>query len=354
MRIGIVGLPRAGKTTIFNALTGAQAATGSFGAGGKKANLGVIKVPDPRLDRLAEIFKPKKLTPAEIAFADIPGAAEGAEIGKEAATIDLVKGCDALAVVVRAFPGEEVPHPKGSVDPVRDLVAIEGELALLDLIVVERRVERMAKDRKTSPIEQDACLKAKAWLEQEKPLRSLDLSADERKALAGFKFLTEKPVLVVVNLPESGEPGLAAVKAEAVKRDLPVIALRGQIEMEVASLPAEEQGAFLADFGFTESARDQFIRAAYALSQLISFLTAGEDEVRAWPIRRGTPAQQAGGKIHSDIERGFIRAEVVAYDDFMALPQKTMAKAREAGKLRLEGKDYIVQDGDIINFRFNV
>jgi GTP-binding protein YchF len=354
MRIGIVGLPRAGKTTIFNALTGARAATGTFGAGGKKANLGVIKVPDPRLDRLAEIFKPRKTTCAEISFADIPGAAEGAEIGKDPATVDLVKGCDAIALVVRAFGGEEVPHPKGKVDPARDIRDVEAELSLLDLIIVERRAERMQKERKSSPIEQEAVRKAKAWLEQERPVRTLDLSADERKALAGFRLLTEKPVLVVANLGETGEAGLAEARAEAERRGLPVIALRGQIEMELAALPPEEQGAFLADFGLTESARDQFIRAAYALAQLISFLTTGEDEVRAWPVRDGTPAQQAGGKIHSDIERGFIRAEVVAYDDFMALPQRTMAKAREAGKLRLEGKDYIVRDGDIINFRFNV
>lgn len=354
MRIGIVGLPRAGKTTIFNALTGARAATGSFGAGGKKANLGVIKVPDPRVDRLAEIFAPRKTTCAEIAFADIPGAAEGAELAKDAATIDLIKGCDALALVARAFGGEEVPHPKESVDPARDLAAVEGELALLDLIVVERRVERMAKERKSSPIEAEAVQKAKAWLEAEKPLRALELSADERKAVAGFKFLTEKPLLVLANLGESGEEGVPALRAEAERRGLPVIALRGQLEMELSALPPDEQRDFLTGFGLAESARDQFIRAAYALSDLISFLTTGEDEVRAWPIRRGTPAQQAAGKVHSDIERGFIRAEVVAYDDFVALPQKTMAKAREAGKLRLEGKEYVVQDGDIINFRFNV
>ncbi len=354
MKIGIVGLPRAGKTTIFNALTGASAATGSFGAGGKKANLGVIKVPDPRVDRLAAIFSPKKTTCAEIAFADIPGAAEGAEIGKEAVTVDLIKGCDALALVVRAFDGEEVPHPKGSVDPARDLAAVEGELALLDLIVVERRAERMAKERKAAPVEAEAVAKARGWLEAERPLRTLALSEGERKALAGFKFLTEKPLLVVANLGESGEKGLPALRAEAERRGLPVIALRGKLEMEVAALPPEEQVAFLADFGLAEPARDQFIRAAYALADLISFLTAGEDEVRAWTIRRGTTAQQAAGKIHSDIERGFIRAEVAAFDDFFALPQRTMARAREAGKLRLEGKEYVVRDGDIINFRFNV
>jgi GTP-binding protein YchF len=354
MRIGIVGLPRAGKTTIFNALTGAQAATGSFGAGGKKANLGVIKVPDPRLDRLAEIFEPKKLTYAEITFADIPGAAEGAEIGKEAATVDLVKGTDAIALVVRAFGGEEVPHPKGSVNPARDIADVEAEFALLDLIAVERRLERMQKERKSSPIELEAVKKAKAWLEADRPVRTLELTADERKALAGFRLLSEKPVLVVVNLGEGGDEGLAAARAEASKRGLPAIALRGQLEMELAAIPPEDQAAFLADFGLTESARDAFVRAAYEMTDLISFLTAGDDEVRAWPIRRNTAAQPAGGKIHSDIERGFIRAEVVAYDDFMALPQKTMAKAREAGKLRLEGKDYVVKDGDIINFRFNV
>ncbi len=354
MRVGIIGLPRAGKTTVFNALTGAAAATGTFGAGGKKANLGVIKVPDPRVDQLAAIFRPKKTTYAEITFADIPGPAEGAEIGREPATVDLIKGCDALALVVRAFSGEEVPHPAGSVDPARDLAAVEGELALLDLIVVERRAERMAKERKASPVEVEAVGKARAWLEAERPLRALGLSEGERKALAGFKLLTEKPLLVVANLGESGEDGLPALRAEAERRGLPLIALRGRLEMEVAALPPEEQGPFLAGFGLAEPARDQFIRAAYALADLISFLTAGEDEVRAWPIRRGTPAQQAAGKIHSDIERGFIRAEVVAFDDFIALPQKSMAKAREAGKLRLEGKEYIVRDGDIINFRFNV
>ncbi|HWP34488.1 MAG TPA: DUF933 domain-containing protein [Thermodesulfobacteriota bacterium] len=361
MKVGLIGLPRAGKTTVFRALTSAPAAEESRtaerpgrGAAGRRGELRVIKVPDPRVDALAAVFRPRKTTHAEIAFADLPGPAEGEELFADPATADLVKGCDALALVVRAFDAPEVPHPRGSVDPARDLATVETEMALLDLMAVERRAARLAKERRVQAVEAEAIGKAKAWLEAERPLRTLALSEAERKALAGFRFLSEKPLLVVANLGDTGEAGLAALEAEAARRALPVVALRGRIEMEVAALPPEEQAAFLASFGLTEPARDQFIRAAYALADLVTFLTGGDDEVRAWPIRRGTAAQQAAGKIHSDMARGFIRAEVIPFEEFMALPQRTFAKAREAGKLRLEGKDYVVQDGDIIIFRFAV
>jgi GTP-binding protein YchF len=347
MKVGIVGFPGAGKTTVFNALTGLHAAVGGYGDPGK-ANLGSIKVPDARIDRLSEIFQPRKTTYAETVFVDVPGASAGAS-ALDQATLNQMRDADALALVLRGFPD---PLTAAPADPLRDFENFRGELILADLAVIEKRLERVRKEQKGSEVELlDRCRSA---LEAETPLRRVELSPGEERALAGFALLSRLPLLVAVNGAEAdaGQPLPTALQARLDADGVGGISLCAQIEMEIAALPADERGAFLADLGLTESARDRFIQAAYGLLDLISFLTSGEDEVRAWPIRRGTTAVKAAGKIHSDIERGFIRAEVVAFDDFVRLGSD--AKCREAGKLRLEGKEYVVRDGDIIHFRFNV
>lgn len=347
MKVGIVGFPGAGKTTVFNALTGLQAAVGGYGDPGK-ANLGSIKVPDVRIDRLAEIFQPRKTTYAETIFVDVPGASAGAS-ALDQATLNQMRDADALALVLRGFPD---PMTAAPADALRDFDNFRGELILADLAVIEKRLERVRKEQKGTEVELlDRC---RAALEAETPLRNIELSPVEERSMAGFALLSRLPLLVALNVGEgdAGQPIPAALQARLDADGVRAVPLCAQIEMEIASLAAEERGAFLADLGLTESARDRFIQAAYALLDLISFLTSGEDEVRAWPIRRGTTAVRAAGKIHSDIERGFIRAEVVAFDDFVRLGSD--AKCREAGKLRLEGKEYVVRDGDIIHFRFNV
>jgi len=347
MKIGIVGFPRAGKTTVFNALTGLQAAVGGYGDPGKP-NLGTIKVPDARIDRLSEIFSPRKTTYAEVVFVDLPGGERGGVLDQT--TLVQMRDADALVQVVRGFVD---PVSQDAAEPARDVAGFQSELVLADLAVLEKRAERLRKEKgkeqETELVER--CLKA---LEAETPLRNIELSAAEQRTLSGFGLLSRLPVMVVVNVPEdqAAAPLDAAVAERLRGESAPGLALCAQIEMEIASLDAADRTAFLADLGVAESARDRFIQAAYGLLELISFLTTGEDEVRAWPLRRGTPAVRAAGKIHSDIERGFIRAEVVAFDDFVRLGSD--AKCREAGKLRLEGKDYVVQDGDIIHFRFNV
>jgi len=350
MKVGIIGLSKAGKTTVFNAITGASAQTNTFGA--QKANLAVIKVPDERIEYLAGVFKPKKTTFAEIAFVDVPGSSESqaGSLGG-AQTIDLIKGVDTLAVVVRAFPDESALHANGPADPLVDFQQVESELIVLDLILLEKKLERLEKER-SKGTEYELIKRCKGWLEEERPLRLLDLSEAETKMLSGFQFLSLKPILILANTGEDESADLTAIKSFADERQVPVVDFCGAIEMEIAGIEDGEQAEFLESLGIKEPARNKFIRAAYALSDLISFLTVGEDEVRAWTIKNGFLAPQAGGKIHSDIERGFIRAEVISHNDF--LEYGGMPKAREAGRVRLEGKQYIVKDGDIINFRFNV
>ncbi len=346
MKVGIIGLTKSGKTTVFNALTGSSAQTGTFGV--QKANLAVIKVPDKRVDFLSSIYKPKKTTYAEISFVDVPGPsdANASPLGGTQ-TIDLIKGVDTLAVVVRAFD-----RAAGDVvDPLKEFQAIESELIVLDLIVLEKKLERLEKEHKKGT-EHDLVKKCKSALDEEKPLRDLDLEETETKPLSGFQLLSLKPVLIVANTGEDASIDLTALKEFAAARSIPLVDFCGTIEMDIAEMSPEEQAEFLEGMGIAESARTKFIRAAYELSNLISFLTVGEDEVRAWTIKKGTLAPQAGGKIHTDIGRGFIRAEVISFEDFRAIG--SMVKAKEAGKVRLEGKQYEVQDGDIINFRFNV
>jgi GTP-binding protein YchF len=350
MKVGIAGFPRSGKTTIFNALAGQHADVGGFTEPGK-VHLGTIKVPDARIDRLTEIFTPRKTTYAEMIFVDFPAASESAGgSALDTATLTQMRETDALVQVVRGFADAVTGEPA---NPVRDLENFKSELLLGDLVLIEKRLERLKKE-KGKEQEQALLERCKAELDAERPLRRFDLTTEETSAIAGFGFLSRRPLMVLLNVSEDDvHASLPAPVAEWLKNeDVEGLLLSGKIEMEIAALDADDRPAFLEDLGLKETARDRFVRAAYQLLDQISFLTSGEDEVRAWTIRRGTPAVKAAGKIHSDIERGFIRAEVVHYDDFVQYGSD--AKCREHGKLRLEGKEYVVKDGDIIHFRFNV
>jgi GTP-binding protein YchF len=350
VKVGIAGFPRSGKTTIFNALTGQHADVGGFSEPGK-VHLGTIKVPDARIDKLSEIFKPRKTTYAEMVFVDFPAAGESAgSHALDTATLTQMRESDALVQVVRGFP-DAITGDAAS--PVRDLENFKSELLLSDLVLIEKRLERLKKEKGK---EQERALleRCKAVLDAERPLRQIDLSGEEAAAIAGFGFLSRRPLMVVLNVGEADvSKDMPASAAEFLAAEqIEGLVLSGKIEMEIAALEPGDRQAFLDDLGLTATARERFIRAAYELLDQISFLTSGEDEVRAWTIKRGTHAVKAAGKIHSDIERGFIRAEVVHYDDFVHYGSD--AKCREHGKLRLEGKEYIVNDGDIIHFRFNV
>jgi hypothetical protein len=345
MKVGLTGFPGSGKTMVFAALTGLRAAVGE-----RKAQIGTIKVPDARIDALATIHNPKKVTYAEVTFVDFPApvnAIKKAVLDQEMVTA--LRDADALVQVVRGFPD----LAGAAATPLDDIQAFSTELALADLAQVEKKVERMKKE-KGNERELALFVRLQQVLEEGKPLRTVGLTADEQNQLSGFAFLSLRPLLVVLNVPEGdvAKAVPADVASAAREAGAEALVLSAAVEAEVAELEPADRDAFLADLGLTESARARFIRASYALLDLISFLTAGEDECRAWPVRRGSVARKAAGRIHSDIERGFIRAEVVAFDDFMQ--HKSEAKCREAGKLRLEGKDYVVQDGDIVHFRFAV
>lgn len=347
MKVGIVGFRGAGKTTIFNALTGLKAQVGGYGDA-TRPNLGVIKVPDERILALAEIHHPKKSTYAEISFVDVPGRGEE-RAALDPGTLVQMRDVDALAQVVAAFDDPTGERPSA----LAQLENFAAELILADLGIVEKRLERLKKE-KGKEREQRLLERCHAHLAGEQPLRTCALTAEDVSALAGFNLLSRMPLLLLLNVDESaiGAAPPAEVATWATAHGLELVSVPGRTEMELAELDEADRAAFLADLGISEPAKNQFIRAAYGLLDLISFLTAGEDECRAWPIRRGTTAVKAAGKIHSDIERGFIRAEVVPFVEFMRY--RSEAKCREAGKLRLEGKDYVVADGDIIHFRFNV
>src|SRR5258706_3019218 len=358
LRAALIGLPSSGKTTLFQLMTSIHDAPRGKG----DVNIGISKVPDERLDRLTAMYNPRKRVPATVEFTDIAGPARS---GAQAlADVAGYKNADALVPVIRAFGEASVPHPSSSIDPARDAQAMEDELILADLGVAERRLERIEKDLKRGKSteldkERDLVQRCKDALEHGTPLRALQLAGDDLKRLRGFQFLSAKPLLLVINLDENDvaevgsdvaraaeKAGLTSFLAHASTR---AVALCTKIELEISQLGADDAKAFLADLGLTESGLDRTILTSYDLLGYISFFTVGEDECRAWSLARGTPAQLAAGEIHSDIQRGFIRAEVVAYDALIG--RGTMAACRDHGEVRLEGKEYVVQDDDIINFR---
>jgi GTP-binding protein YchF len=361
LKIAIIGLANSGKTTIFNSLTGLNLETTVYPTVSSEPHMGVVKVPDTRIDSLAGIFSPKKTTYATVEYIDYIGLTKG-DMEQNRKVFDLIKDADAIVHVVRGYVDESVLHPLGGIDPRRDAETVELEMIFGDLELVDKRLERMEqgakRGKKPDEKEKGLLLRCKEVLEGEKPLRDVAFSEDEQKAMSHLQFMSIKPQVVLLNVGESdinSENTASAVSGLSQYfsgTQVSVLDLCGKIEMEIAQLQADEAAAFLEDLGIKEPALNKLIHVSYNLLGLISFLTAGEDEVRAWTIRRGTSAQKAAGKIHSDIERGFIRAEVVSYDDFISAG--SMSAARERGQLRLEGKTYEVRDGDIINFRFNV
>jgi GTP-binding protein YchF len=359
LRAALIGVGSSGKSTLFQLMTSVRE-TGRAAHGKGEATVGISKVPDARLDRLTAMYNPKKRVPATVEFTDLAlPAGSGAQ-----ALVDVAayKNAQALVHVLRAFQDPSVPHPSGSVDPARDAQTMEDELILADLGVAERRLERLDKDLKKTRTadlerEREVILLCKAALEDGRPLRALDLKGDDLKRLRGYQFLSAKPLLIVINLDESqladgidraaGTTGLTSFLSRG---STAAVAVCAKIELEIGQLDGADAAAFLADLGLAESGLNRVIRASYDLLGYMSFFTVGEDECRAWSIPRHTPAQLAAGEIHSDIARGFIRAEVVSYDHLTT--RGSMAACRDHGEVRLEGKEYIVQDGDVINFRF--
>ena len=358
MEIGVIGLPRSGKTTLFNTLTRGKADVGGYSA---EPNVGVAKVPDQRLIRLDEMFQPERRVPAEVKYIDVAAHNRGELSG---AFLNQVSQTNGLLHVVRAFEDEDVPHVEGSIDPERDVKLLDLELTFSDLSIIEKRLHKIEASHKgAKPHEREAFAKEeallarlKASLEAEVPIREQELSGDERKAISGYQFLSAKPLLEVFNIGEGQLPQAGSLEQQwrqAFKRpNVDAAALCAKLEMELAQLDEEEAAAFRADMGIPEAALGRIIRLSYDLLGLISFFTTGSDEVKAWTVQRGTDALRAAGKIHSDIERGFIKAEVIGYDDLMRCGG--IAEGRKQGLLRAEGKTYTVQDGDVITFLFNV
>ena len=363
----ITGLPYVGKTTLFNLITGGHAATGGFAGAEAETNVGVAKVPDTRVDKLAELFKPKKTTYAEVMYRDLglTHSAEKKAQGISAQKLGDLRSSDAIVHVVRAFRDPSVPHVDTTVDPVRDLASLELELLFADHAVVEKRLERIepelrsakGAEREAREREKVVIQKAMAALDAGTPLRDIALDDEERKAIRGYRFLTLQPQLVVANIDEADvakqDAVLAPLRAAISKhKAMAVVPVSAKLEAEIADLPADEAAAFRADLGMSEPALHRIVRATYDLLGLISFFTTGEDEVRAWTIPASTPAQQAAGAIHSDLERGFIRAEVIRWDELLKAGSE--AKAKQLGIMRTEGKTYATQDGDCVHVLFNV
>jgi len=360
LRAGLIGFPSSGRTALFQLLTSAREAPRSGGR--QEANVGVSRVPDERLDKLTALFNPKKHVPATVEFADMGGAA-GSGAGA-AALLDVAafRNADALLHVVRMFRDPSVPHAAGSIDPARDVRTMEDEVILADLGVVERRLERLERDLKKAGAapelkkEQDILQRCRARLEEGKPLRDLELSAEDARRLRGFQFLSAKPLLIVMNLDEADLPQadraveLAGLQAFVKGPNTRAVAICAKIELEIAQLDPADATAFMADLGLRESGLDRVIRASYDLLGYISFFTVGEDETRAWSIPRGTNAQSAAGEIHTDIQRGFVRAEVIDWAQLVAAGG--YAAARDRGVLRLEGRDYEMRDGDVMTVKF--
>jgi ribosome-binding ATPase len=360
MRLGIIGLPQSGKTTIFNALTRGDRPTTTSG-GRFDVHTAVVDVPDQRVDRLSALYNPKKTTYAKVTYADIAGIDGSAgKSGLSGALLNQLSQMDGYLQVVRCFEDESVPHPSGSVDPARDIAAMDGELLINDMIVVERKLERLADERRKGAgrdkalVEREIALfeRLNQALADEIPLRQVQVSAEEEKTLSGFGLLTRKPILIVLNLSEGQlPPPTDELMRGRVSQD-PCVPLQGKLEMEIAQLPEVEAQVFLEDYDIDEPGLNKVIRFSYDLLGLQSFFTVGQDEVRAWTLRRGSTAFEAAGEVHSDLQRGFIRAEVIGVDELIDLGGLTEARAK--GKLRLEGKEYIVHEGEIVHIRFNI
>ncbi|HET7627702.1 MAG TPA: redox-regulated ATPase YchF [Bacillales bacterium] len=361
---GIVGLPNVGKSTLFNAITQAGAESANYPFCTIDPNVGIVDVPDERLQTLTEMFQPKKTMPTAFEFTDIAGIVKGASKGEGLGNqfLSHIREVDAIAHVVRCFEDSDVTHVSGKIDPIDDIETINLELILADMETVDKRyakAEKLARQKdKEALAEFEVLKKLKDAFEDNRPARSVSFSKEERKAVHHLHLLTMKPVLYVANVAEDevaatdANPNVQKVREYAAQEGAEVVVISAKIESEIAELEGEEKEAFLQDLGIAESGLDQLIRASYDLLGLATYFTAGEPEVRAWTFRKGMKAPQTAGIIHSDFERGFIRAEVVSYDDLVAAG--SMAAVREEGKLRLEGKDYVVQDGDVIHFRFNV
>ncbi|APC50120.1 redox-regulated ATPase YchF [Virgibacillus halodenitrificans] len=361
---GIVGLPNVGKSTLFNAITQAGAEAANYPFATIDPNVGIVEVPDHRLNKLTELVKPKKTVPTAFEFTDIAGIVKGASKGEGLGNqfLSHIRQVDAICQVVRCFEDENITHVSGKVDPIEDIEVINLELILADLETVNKRlqrVEKLARQKdKEAVAEQTVLEKIKEGLEEEIPARALEYSEDQWKIVKGLHLLTSKPTLYVANVSEEevadpeGNTYVQQVKEYAAKENAEVIVICAKIEEEISELDQEEKEMFLEDLGITESGLDKLIKASYNLLGLATYFTAGEQEVRAWTFRKGIKAPQAAGIIHTDFERGFIRAETVSYGDLVEAG--AMAQAREKGKVRLEGKEYIVQDGDVIHFRFNV
>lgn len=366
MKLGVVGLPNVGKSSLFNAITRAGAASENYPFCTIEPNIGMVSVPDPRLDYLADIYHPEKFTPATIELVDIAGLVRGASKGEGLGNkfLSHIREVDAILQVVRCFEDENIVHVDGSIDPVRDVETINFELLFADMETVNKRLvraEKMAKSgSKEHKFEYETLQKLYTTLEQGSPARSLELSEEERAITHDLFLLTDKPILYVANIaeedlatPEEELPLLCALKNMAAKEHAEVLKVSVKVEEELSALEAEEKAMFIEELGMGESGIDRLIRKSYELLGLISYLTAGPKEVRAWTITRGTKAPQAAGKIHSDFERGFIRAEIIAFDALQQLGGD-MTLAKEKGLIRLEGKEYVIQDGDVVVFRFNV